>query len=101
VRFLVTVVPSWEGFAAPDTFAADGLPADRIFVHEDRAVAICRELGIPVLDLREVFQTELGAAAYDPEDHHLSVAGNRLAARAVAERVLAGEGAAAESQWAD
>ena len=91
VRFLVVSVPSWEGIAAPGTYAANGLPAERIFVHEDRMAAICRELGIPLLDLREVFRADLGAAAYDPEDHHFSVAGNRLAARAVAERVLTAE----------
>lgn len=91
VRFLVVSVPSWEGVAAPETYAANGLPPERVFVHEDRMATICRELGIPLLDLREVFQAELGAAAYDPEDRHFSVAGNRLAARAVAERMLTAE----------
>lgn len=101
VRFLVVSVPSWEGFATPDLFVARGLPAERIFVHEDRAAAICRGLAIPLLDLREVFRAEMGAAAFDPEDHHLSVAGNRLAARAVAERMLAAEAASAERPRAD
>jgi hypothetical protein len=88
VRFEVVVVPSWEGIAEPDWFEQRRVAAASRFAHEDRAIGLCLDLGIPVLDLREIWgRIPDPAAAYDPADHHLSEQGNAWAAQAIGERL--------------
>lgn len=84
VEFRVLVIPSLENVQDDTRFVEWGVPKDRYFANEHLAERLCREAGIPVLGLEHSFLARNGPPLFQPGDGHLTVRGNRVAARTLA-----------------
>jgi len=83
-RFLVVLIPSFEGMVQTDFFTAKGIPADAHFRIENLAADICRQAQIDFIDLRDVLvPVERRAEYYDAKEHHLSALGYAATAGAI------------------
>jgi hypothetical protein len=87
VRFHVLIIPSLENIQDDAHFREAGVPHERYFVNEEIAQRICDEEGIDSLDLRGIFLARRDEGLYLVADGHLSVRGNLLAARSLAEHL--------------
>lgn len=87
VGFCVLIIPSLENIQDDARFRQARVPRERYFVNEAIAQQICDEEGIDCLDLRGLFLARRDERLYLPADGHLSVRGNLLAARALAEHL--------------
>jgi hypothetical protein len=87
VDFCVLILPSLENIQDDARFREAGVPREQYFANEAIARRICEEEGIDSLDLRDGFLANRGERLYLAADGHLSVRGNLLAARALAEHL--------------
>jgi hypothetical protein len=90
IGFVVAIIPSFEAVTNPSFFDSHQVPADRRFLADDTAAAICEEERIAVINLRHVFlKAQDRAALYGHVEHHLSPAGYHKVAEEIA-RLLTG-----------
>ncbi len=84
IRFGVIILPSFEDVQDRSRLPLGRDGAPHPFANERLARGLCRSLDIATLDLSEGFRSRADEGLYDPEDHHLSEAGNDFVAAEVA-----------------
>jgi hypothetical protein len=82
IEFLAIVIPSFDSIEGARRHEHRS-PLDEL------AVALCREEGIPVIDLDPIFRGWSGEPLFIPADRHLSVAGHRLVAEQLTSKIRA------------
>jgi len=89
---VVLVIPAVEDVAPEAGYLPlAGAPRDPALLSRG-VVEAARAVGLPVVDLWQVFRESEPAELYLPGDFHWNPRGQALAARVVAERIRAGEG---------
>lgn len=96
IPLVVVIIPSLENVQDPEALAARPLPPDAWDRNEELALRLCREAGLACLPLLEPLRAQRDAGLYQKGDGHLTVRGNRVAARWIA-RELRGRGIVRET----
>ena len=85
IPFFVFIIPTGENIQDFHTFESMKMPPEKYFSNEDAAMAVCRELLIPCLNLYPLFLERRNEIDFfDLEDGHLTPEGYRFVSRFLA-----------------